>query len=491
MRPRQTPEWQLGQIAEYLRLANAGNRSKITGISLDTSTVCPGDLFAALPGAREHGARFIAQARQAGAIAALTDPQGASMIGDQLPVLVHPQPRTVLPGLAAHFYRCPADSFNTVGITGTQGKTTATYLAEAAVGATDSAVIGTIGTRIKQVPAASALTTPDAAALQALFAVMREEQIGTCAMEVSSHALVQGRVDSLVFDVAAFLNLGRDHLDYHNSVEDYFLAKAKLFTAEHARSAVINIDDPFGRRLAGMTTLPVTTFSVGDPAADWYGTDTRVEQNGSRLTLHGPGGVDVALRIQLPATFNVSNAIAVIAALTAVGHDPHECAEGIAGVAGVPGRLERIDRGQTFAAYVDFAHKPDAVTAVLSALRPLTRGRLIIVLGAGGDRDPGKRPLMGQAAHEHADLVVVTDDNPRHEDPADIRAAVIGGYRGVKDLVEVPGRREAIAYAVRTADAGDTVLIAGKGHETGQQIADDVHHFDDRQELGAAIEATA
>ncbi|RYI97921.1 MAG: UDP-N-acetylmuramoyl-L-alanyl-D-glutamate--2,6-diaminopimelate ligase, partial [Actinomycetales bacterium] len=331
--------------------------------------------------------------------------------------------------------------------TGTQGKTTTTYLAESALGRSRTAVVGTIGTRIGGVPAASSLTTPEAPALQALFAVMREEGVEACAMEVSSHALVQGRVDGFRFDVAAFLNLGRDHLDFHADVEEYFLAKASLFTGERARRAVVNVDDPYGRRLVELTPLEVTTFSTAGNAADWRAVNVRPHRLGTDLTILTPDGREIEAAVPLPGVFNVSNALAVVASLAGEGHDPHDLVAGIAAGPGVPGRMERIEAGQDYTVIVDYAHKPDAVTAVLDALRPVTPGRLVVVIGAGGDRDQGKRPVMGEAAAALADLVVVTDDNPRSEDAAAIRGAVLRGAEvGPGVAVEIPGRRDAIEY---------------------------------------------
>ena len=488
VRPHHVPRWALNDIADLLQIAAVDDAVTVTGLSLNTSAVRPGDLYIAVPGSRAHGADFVDRARHAGALAVLTDESGAQTVAGRLPALVHPRPRDVLPELAARFYGYPARDLITVGITGTQGKTTASYLAEAALGDSRCSVIGTIGTRINGIAAATELTTPEAPALQGLFAVMREEHSATCAMEVSSHALVQGRVDGIVFDVAVFLNLGRDHLDYHHSMEEYFLAKARLFSAGHARAAVINIDDEYGRRLSGMTSLPVTTFSLHDHTADWYAGDITAEPGGSRADVRGPDGLRMTLDVPLPGVFNIANAVAVLASLSRAGHDPYELAAGIARAPQIPGRLERIERGQPFAAFVDYAHKPDAVKAVLAALRPLTDGRLIIVLGAGGERDHGKRPLMGLAAADYADVVVVTDDNPRHEDPAAIRHAVMSQIAdSAVRVVEVPGRRDAIEYAVGLAENADAVVIAGKGHETGQQIGDEVLPFDDRVVLADAI----
>jgi UDP-N-acetylmuramoyl-L-alanyl-D-glutamate--2,6-diaminopimelate ligase len=490
VRPRDNPRWQLGDLAAELGTTASGEAT-VTGISLNTGVVEPGDLYAALPGANAHGATYTGAARERGAVAVLTDPEGAALV-DGLPVVVVDRPRAVLAELSATFHNHPATSFTTLGITGTQGKTTTTYLAEAALRGRRTAVVGTIGTRIGGVPAASSLTTPEAPQLQALFAVMREEQVEVCAMEVSSHALVQGRVDGFRFDVAVFLNLGRDHLDFHHDLEDYFLAKAALFTPDHAHRAVVNVDDAHGRRLRELTPLPVTTFSSAGHAADWRAVNIRPHRLGTDLEVLGPDGLALDLSVPLAGVFNVSNALAVIAALAVAGHDPAELAAGIAASTGVPGRMERVDAGQPFTAFVDYAHKPDAVTAVLSALRPVTAGRLIVVIGAGGDRDHGKRPLMGEAAARQADVVIVTDDNPRSERPAAIRAAVMeGAAAGPGVAIEVAGRREAIGQAVAMAHVGDTVVVAGKGHERGQEIEGVVHPFDDRDVLVELIGGAA
>jgi UDP-N-acetylmuramoyl-L-alanyl-D-glutamate--2,6-diaminopimelate ligase len=492
MRPARPSRHSLDAVAEHLDVsAPSADELVLTGISQNTARVCPGDLFVALPGARVHGADFAQEAIHRGAVAVLTDAEGAARLGD-VPVLTVADPRSRLAELSAWFYEYPADAFRTVGITGTQGKTTATYLAEAALGSRNSAVVGTIGTRINRTPIESALTTPEAPELQALFAVMRERRVEACAMEVSSHALVLGRVDGFVFDTAVFLNLGRDHLDFHNNLEEYFLAKAALFTPERTRHAVVNADDDHGRALIDLIggTVATTTFSTTGRQADWRAVNIRPSRSGTEVDVLTPDGHALPLTVPLPGAFNVSNALAVLAALSVTGLEPDELAAGIAESPGVPGRMESVDAGQEFAAVVDYAHKPDAVAAVLTALRPVTAGRLIVVLGAGGDRDHGKRPLMGQAATRLADLVIVTDDNPRSENPASIRAAVLDGASvGPGAAIEIGDRREAIAHAVAIARRGDTVVVAGKGHERGQEIAGEVHPFDDRLELESAIVA--
>jgi UDP-N-acetylmuramoyl-L-alanyl-D-glutamate--2,6-diaminopimelate ligase len=299
-------------------------------------------------------------------------------------------------------------------------------------------------------------------------------------MEVSSHALVMGRVDGVVFDVAVFTNLGRDHLDFHTDVEDYFAAKASLFTPERARSGLVNADDEYGRRLAREAGIPIRTFSARGQDADWRAVDVELRAGGSVFRVLGPDGVDVPAEVPLPGDVNVANALAAVAACAEVGFDPAAVAAGMAVGGGVPGRFEQVDAGQDFLAVVDYAHKPDAVEAALRTLRPLTEGRLIVVIGAGGDRDPGKRPIMGEIASRLADVLVVTDDNPRTEDPAAIRTALLDGATGGAEVVEVGDRRAAIRDAVRRARSGDIVLVAGKGHEAGQEVAGVVHPFDDR-----------
>ena len=491
---------------------------EVTGVTLDSRAVRPGDLYVAAPGARTHGARFARAAVDRGAVAVLTDADGAlrcaaDLEGAVVPVLVVASPRRVLGALAARAYGDPTAHLRLLGVTGTQGKTTTTRLAEGALASVGvrAGVIGTVGTRVAGEDVPSALTTPEAPELHALFAVMREREVEACAMEVSSHALVMGRVDGVRFDVAAFTNLGRDHLDFHADIEDYFAAKASLFTPDRSGSALVNVDDPWGRRLVdrlrGAAEVPVRTFSVAGhfgTAADWRATDVQPTPSGSAFTAEGPGGA-VPVEVGLPGAFNVSNALCALAGLVELGYPPELVARGLSTVAGVPGRLEVVDAGQPFLAVVDYAHKPDAVEAVLRDLRERTPGRLVVVIGAGGDRDRGKRPLMGEVAARWADVLVVTDDNPRSEDPAVIRGEVLEGARRAGHhaaLHDVADRRAAIELgveevagsAVGRARSGsersprDTVAVLGKGHETGQEVAGVVHPFDDRVVLRAALD---
>ncbi|QWC86740.1 UDP-N-acetylmuramoyl-L-alanyl-D-glutamate--2,6-diaminopimelate ligase [Nocardioidaceae bacterium] len=497
----------LGDAAPAARLTGAdASGVAVSGVTLSSQRVRPGDLYAALPGARTHGATYAAGAVEAGAVAVLTDEAGLTQLDGAgapggVPVLVVPEPRRLLGRLAAELYDHPARRLTVIAVTGTQGKTTTTRLLDSALAAagTPAAVIGTVGTRVRGQDLATSLTTPEAPDLHALFAAMVQTRVEVCAMEVSSHALVLGRTDGLVADVAAFTNLGRDHLDFHDTVEDYFAAKASLFTPARSRRGVVNSDDEFGRRLLAEASVPCVRFALDDPEAEWRAVDVQLGRAGSTFTVLGPGGVRVETAVGLPGRFNVANALCAIAVAGEAGLDVARIAEHL-GEAGVPGRLEEVPAGRDLGVLgvVDYAHKPDAVTAAIEALRTVTVGRVITVIGAGGDRDRGKRPVMGRIAASLSDVVVVTDDNPRSEDPATIRAEVLAGTReaeGAEDraveVVEVGDRAEAIAYAVSLAAAGDTVLVAGKGHETGQLVDGTTHPFDDRDVLARAFRAAA
>ena len=476
--------------------AGAGAAVEVSGVTLASGEVRPGDLYAALPGARTHGARFAADAASRGAVALLTDPAGrddAAATG--LPVCVVDDPRRVLGAVADRVYGRPSARLTVLGITGTNGKTTTSYLVEAGLAAAGLAtgLIGTVRTQTRSADGSvtalpSVRTTPEAPALHALLAGMADAGAAAVVMEVSSHALVQGRVGGVRFAAAGFTNLGRDHLDFHRDMEDYFQAKALLFDGR-AAVEVVDVDDPYGRRLAERPgRRPVTVSSTAGVPADWTASDVAAAPGGgSTFTVHGPGGRQWPARLRLPGRFNVANALLAVALLDGVGIAVEDALAGLAATV-VPGRMEPVDAGQPFVAVVDYAHTPDAVRTALAALRAATPGRLVTVLGCGGDRDPGKRPAMGAAAAEGSDVLVVTDDNPRSEDPATIRAAVLAGAAEVPDgrraeIIEVAGRRNALVAAVRLARAGDTLLVAGKGHETGQEVAGTVHPFDDRDVL--------
>ena len=475
----------------------SGTAPVITGVTLASGEVRPGNLYAALPGARTHGVRYAADAVARGAVALLTDPTGRDdAVATGLPVCVVDDPRQVLGAVADRVYGQPSERLTVLGITGTNGKTTTAYLVEAGLAAAgrSTGLIGTVQTRTRAADGTvtalpSVRTTPEAPALHALLAGMADAGVSAVVMEVSSHALVQGRVGGVRFAAAGFTNLGRDHLDFHTDMEDYFQAKALLFDGR-AAVEVVDVDDPYGRRLADRPgrERPVTVSSTPGGTADWTASDVATAPGGgSTFTLHGPGGRRWPAQLRLPGRFNVANAVLAVALLDAVGVTVEDALAGLAGTV-VPGRMEPVDAGQDFVAVVDYAHTPDAVRTALGALRASTPGRLITVLGCGGDRDPGKRPGMGAAAAEGSDVLVVTDDNPRSEDPAAIRSAVLAGAHEVPDgaraeIIEVAGRQDALAAAVRLARAGDTLLVAGKGHETGQEVAGTVHPFDDRDVL--------
>lgn len=505
MRPDPAPRKSLGAVlAAFPALAVVGPApadTVITGLTMDSRGVLPGDLYAAVPGARFHGARFAPAAVEAGAAAILTDEAGLAELdavgGAIVPVILTEAVRGLLGPLGDWIYDAPSRSMRVFGTTGTNGKTTVSYLLESimrAAGAT-TGVIGTVALEIAGVVVPSSRTTPEAPQLQSLLAAMRGRGVGACLMEVSSHSLVFGRVDGTWFDVVGFTNLTEDHLDFHRDLADYFEAKARLFDPRRARTGVVVVDDEWGVRLAETTTLPVTTLDTGfgagadaDSTAAWTvsAVSPSPDRGGTDFTLRGPEGIALDLHVPIPGSFNVSNgALAVVMALAA-GVAPDVAAAGLAACRGVPGRMERLTQpgGTDPLVVVDYAHTPDAVDRAARSLREATTGRLVVVLGAGGDRDTAKRPLMGAAAAAVADCVVVTDDNPRSEDPATIRAAVLAGAREAAlpttEVRETADRRAAITWAVTGAAAGDTILIAGKGHESGQDYAGVITPFDDR-----------
>src|SRR3954447_3254097 len=489
----------LGRLADQVQAVPAGAdrlpNVQVTGVTLRGQNAQPGDLFAALPGASSHGGPYSGDAVAKGGRPGLSAPAGLHAGGDiDVPVLIHPVPRSVLGELAATVYGHPSERLRVIGVTGTSGKTTTTYLAEAGLRSAErvAGLIGTVGVRIDGRDQPSALTTPEAPDLQALLAVMVEQGIDTVVMEVSSHALTLGRVDGVQFAVGGFTNLSRDHLDFHPTMQDYFDAKARLFDPEsrsHASTSVICIDDDAGRAMARIAHRPVSVSATGRDAHWRVENVETVELGAQEFLAVDPAGVHHGLRIGLPGRYNVANCLLAVALLDAVGVSPEQAAPGLRS-ATVPGRLERIERGQGFLALVDYAHKPGALRAVLETLRAQSGGRVAVVFGAGGNRDPGQREPMGRVAAELADLVVVTDDNPRDEEPAAIRTAIMAGATGgPAQVIEIGDRREAIDYAVAWARSGDVLLIAGRGHEAGQTSHGQTRPFDDREELARALEA--
>ncbi len=488
-----------------VRLASVGTSFSpndlgcVTGVTLDSRVVMPGDLYVALPGTKVHGAAFCADAVAAGAVAVLTDPDGRARAAQTgVPVFVLADPRGKLGEVSCWVYGNPSSRLRLIGVTGTSGKTTSTYLLESGLRAAghQTGLIGGVETRIGRDRLPSSLTTPEAPDLQALFAVMAERGVTAAAMEVSSHSLALGRVGGTSFDVAVFTNLSQDHLDFHPDLEDYFRAKASLFMPPVI--GVVNIDDKYGRRLASSAPVPITTFSaLGRDEADWRAVDVRSGADGSTFRVIGPGGVEADVSVGLAGAFNVANALGAVVALVESGVGLEDAVAGIAACPGVPGRLERVPAsGLDMTAFVDYSHKPGAVEAVLRSLRPVTRGNLIIVLGCGGDRDRAKRPMMGAAAASLADVAILTSDNPRSEDPLAILAAMLDGVLSVPQadrarVIVEPDRAAAITQAVTLAAPGDVIVVAGKGHETGQYVAGAVLPFDDRAVTASALERAA
>ncbi len=478
---------------------------EVRGATMDSADVQEGDLFIAVPGRRVHGATFVGDAVAAGAVAVLTDAAGVAQIASGplgrsgLPVLVTSDPRALAGSVAASVHDSPGSRLVTVGVTGTNGKTTTTYLVDAALRAAhrSTALLGTVETRLGDRSTRSVRTTVEAPALHAALARACELGVTAVTMEVSSHALALGRVNGLVLDVAGFTNLQRDHLDFHGGMEEYFRAKAQLFTPAHARCGVVVVDDAWGRRLADEATIDVETVSThpGDHSGDWSVARavTASDGVGTVVELRSPEGAVHRVTSPLPGSINVSNTVLAVVLAHRAGVPLDDAIRAIAASPGVPGRMERVlERGDGRPlALVDYAHTPDALGLVLDAVRPVTPGRVIVVFGAGGDRDRGKRVLMGEAAGRHADIVIVTDDNPRSEAPAAIRGEIVAGARAPGSRAvrvdEVADRTEAISLALRLAQEDDTIVVAGKGHEVTQEIGGVTHAFSDQEALRATV----
>ena len=462
----------------------------ITGITHSDSDVQAGDLFIALPGAKRHGAEFAANAQKQGAVAAVTDAAGAKLISG-IPVLVVANPRLVAGRIAALFYGEPMRDLSGVAITGTNGKTTVSTLLYQIFEAAhrDCGLIGTVETRIGSEVIASKRTTPEATDLQALAAVMKERHMRHLVIEASSHAMTMHRLEGAHFAIAAFTNLTQDHLDFHGDMESYFLAKASLFDFSFADLACINIDDAYGARLATATELLVLTVSRFNPQAIWHFIEIDSQSKRVQLKIRGAAGILIETSTSLRGGYNFDNLLMAIAIAVELGVDPIDIAAIVPNIIGAAGRLEEIAVGQDFTALVDYAHTPDAVSNVLSSIREITSGKVIAVLGCGGDRDPMKRPLMGQALSANSDIAIFTSDNPRSENPDAILQAMTAEIDIAQPSQRINDRAEAIAYAVSLAGAGDTVAVLGKGHELGQEINGKTLDFDDRVVLAKAIEA--
>jgi UDP-N-acetylmuramoyl-L-alanyl-D-glutamate--2,6-diaminopimelate ligase len=441
----------------------------ISDVTHDSRAVQPGAVFCAVRGLTSDGHQFVHEAVDAGAAAVLVDHEIAGIKAVQLVVS---DVRVAMGHVAAAFHGYPGSKLRLIGITGTNGKTSTAHLIDAVIAETGerSAVLGTL---------TQTRTTPEATDLQRRLAELVDAGVRTVTMEVTSHALALDRVASLLFDIAVFTNLTQDHLDFHATMENYFRAKARLFEPQRARHAVVNGDDPYGRLLNDAPMIPTVRYSLDQ--ADRLRFDAR----GSSFVWH-----NTPIRLRLGGTFSVSNALAAATACAELNIPIDTIAAGLAGVY-VPGRFEPVDEGQDYTVIVDYAHTPDALERGLQAARGITApgGRLIAVFGCGGDRDRTKRPIMGRLATDLADMAIATSDNPRSEDPAAILQEVVSGVVRPSVLRVEVNRRTAILEAISSAKPGDVVLIAGKGHETGQTIGDVVHPFDDREVARAAIAA--
>jgi len=493
-RPLNSPSKNLASILSILGGTSVMSHEElssieITGVSQSSSGIVAGDIFVALPGDKFHGADFALDAIANGALAILTDEIGASKISGT-PVLVSANPRRSAGILSAWFYAEPMRDLYSIGITGTNGKTTVTTLLHQIMGAAgrESGLIGTVETRIGDDVLVSKRTTPESSDLQALCALMRERHMRNIIMEVSSHAISLERVRGSHFAVVGFTNLSQDHLDFHGSMESYFKAKAELFTFEYADLAVINIDDAYGARLVKLTELPVITLSRKDEKATWHYTSIVRDYVGASISIRGSGGILIESKTALFGGFNYDNLLMAVAIAVEGGVDPIDVAAIIPRLTGAVGRLEAVSLGQRFTALVDYAHSPDAVVRVLETAHEITDGNVIAVLGCGGDRDTSKRSLMGMALRDGADIAIFTSDNPRSENPEVILDHMIENIEILAPNQVITDRALAIKTAVNHANTGDVVIILGKGHEKGQEIAGVVHVFDDRIELARAIE---
>jgi len=462
----------------------------ITGIAYNSKSVKPGYLFTALRGAVRNGMDFVAEAEANGAAAVLSawpKPPAAGAAWVQVA-----DAREALALAAANFYGHPSDQMKVVGVTGTKGKTTTTYLLEGILRAAGAGVgvIGTIEYRRPGWKVPAPRTTPESSDLQAFLRDMLDAGVTHCVMEVSSHALEQKRVWGVGFDVAVFTNLSGEHLDYHPSMESYFESKKKLFTLDHKRSvAVVNMDDPWGLKLVAELPMKTVTFGL-EPAAIVRASKFALAESGIDAQVAYPGGV-MMIHSALVGRHNLYNILAAAASALALNVTPADIIKGVAGLAGVPGRFERLPNNRGLQVVVDYAHTDNALEHVLTTAREFKPRRLILVFGAGGDRDRNKRERMGRVAARLADWTILTSDNPRTEDPMAIISAIEAGFikEAVKAYEVEPDRRKAIVRALATANKGDIVIVAGKGHEDYQIFKDRTVHFSDAEVIAETLRA--
>ncbi|WP_223249118.1 Mur ligase family protein [Williamsia muralis] len=481
----------IGDVAEFLRAPVNIDDDPLTpehlasGVSVDSRQVRPGDIYVALPGNRFHGMDFVGEAARRGAVAVVSDLPTAI-----LPALVVARPRAVLGPLASAVYGSPSRDMDVYGVTGTNGKTSVAYLLDAALTANSrtTGLITGVDVRGPRTSYPGVRTTPEAPLLQETLASFRDQGVDAVAFEASSHGLAYGRVDGTYLRAGVFTNLSPDHLDFHPNMDEYFRVKASLFRAERCRLGVINVDDEYGRRLAAQIDTEMVSVSAADPAADFYVEHVRAHARGTSFTLRSPYG-RFPVHLQLLGSAQAVNASAAIAAVAATGNDIVSAIGGVEVLSGIPGRLESVDAGQPFLAFVDYMHNGAGQRTVLPFLRSLTSRRVIAVIGATGDRDPGKRVPLGFNAAGMADIVIVTDESPYSEDPATLRASVVAGARSARaaHVIEQPGRASAIDLAIGLAEKGDVVVVAGRGHSPTLISGERSEPFDDRAVVRDAI----
>lgn len=462
------------------------------GVHYDSRKISRGDIFIAISGYKTDGHKYIQQAVEAGAVGVILEQE--QYRPDEIPWIQVEDSRLALSRLASHLYHHPSSKLRLIGVTGTNGKTTTTFLIEKILeqAGKKTGLIGTIENRIAGQRVETHFTTPDALELNQLFAHMVEEGVETAVMEVSSHALALKRVADCEFDGGVFTNLTQDHLDFHPSVDHYLRSKEVLFrqlgtgSKPGPKYAVINVDSPYARDIISVAGAPVVTYGLDNPA-DLQASNIQVDSRGTTFSLKGPG-MECTMKLRLVGRFNVYNALAACAVGLMEKVDPQVIKRALEETAGVPGRFETVNEGQEFGVIVDYAHTPDGLHNILRTAREITEGRVITVFGCGGDRDRTKRPLMGEAAAVHSDFCIITSDNPRSEVPGAIIDDILPGVQKITSNYRIiENRREAISEALRMAREGDTVIIAGKGHEDYQLVGDDVLHFDDREEARAAL----
>ena len=484
MSPLTRPKTKGSQLSKLAALVSGTctDDAQVFGITHDSRFVKPGDLYVALSGANAHGIEFLAEAMANGAVAVATDAHGAEIANqNSLPVIQLTDARKDMAKLAAEIYGNPETKLILTGVTGTNGKTTTTHMLRSMFldAGKHVGVIGTLGTYLDEEHLPGARTTPESTDLYATLAVMVERGITHVFMEVSSHALVLHRVEGIKFDVAIFTNLTQDHLDFHGTMENYYAAKALLFTPELAKQAVICTDDSWGTKLASQPLIPVTTIGSG---GNWKTSKAVSDSSGMTTSqVEIPNSESITLAVNMLGAFNATNATCALAASQLLGLSLSEALTSLKRVRPIPGRLEQVAISSPGTAIVDYAHTPDAVATVLTVIRDANPNKIITVIGCGGDRDSLKRPLMGKVAAALSDIVIVTDDNPRSENPDEIRKSICEGAKGGSaQMFEVADRRVAISKALKLAQPGDVIAVLGKGHESGQEIKGEILPFDDR-----------